>query len=117
VPDGDTLLAGTFGSANGLDEEHLQLIAKLATPQPYATMTSPVRLAHSRPPGVRRAAIFCADGGMTLAQLRALLAQGDPRASMFADPDWELHELPTGHWAMLSAPAALSQLLHRISLD
>ena len=51
---------------------------------------------------------------MTVAALRDLIAQGDPRAALFADPDWELHELPTGHWAMFSAPEALADLLHEI---
>ncbi len=115
VPDGETLIAGTFGSASGLDEVHLQLIGQRATPHPYATMTSPVRLEHHRPPGVRRAAIFCTAGGVDVAGLRKLMAQGDPRAATFADSDWELYELPTGHWAMLSLPVPLADLLHCIA--
>lgn len=115
VPDRDTLIAGAFGSATGLDEEHLQLIARLATPQPYATMTSPIQLTYPEPPGVRRAAIFCSAGGIDVAQVRDLIAKGDSRAAVFAGPDWELHELPTGHWPMFSAPAALAELLHRIA--
>ena len=115
VPDRETLVAGTFGSASGLDEEHLKLIAQRATPHPYATMTSPVRLEQDRPPGLRRAAIFCTDGGIDVAGLRQLIAKGDPRAAMFADGDWELYELPTGHWAMLSLPGPLADLLHRVA--
>jgi pimeloyl-ACP methyl ester carboxylesterase len=115
VPDRDTLLAGTFGSAAGLSDEHLALIARHATPQPYATMTSPVRLANARPPGVRRAAIFGTAGGIDVAGLRELIADGDPRAAAFADDDWELHELPTGHWAMFSLPGPLADLLHQIA--
>ncbi len=115
VPDRETLIAGAFGSASGLHEEHLQLIAQRATPHPYATMTSPVRLAHDRPPDVRRAAIFCTAGGIDVARLRTLIAHGDPRAATFTDSDWELYDLPTGHWAMLSAPGPLADLLHRIS--
>jgi pimeloyl-ACP methyl ester carboxylesterase len=115
VPDRDTILAGTFGSASGLSDEHLQLIAERATPQPYATMTSPLRLANRKPPGVRRAAIFCAANGIDVASLRELIAQGDPRAEMFAEDDWELYELPTGHWAMLSLPGALADLLYQIA--
>jgi pimeloyl-ACP methyl ester carboxylesterase len=115
VPDRRTLVAGTFGSAGGLREEHLRLIAERATPQPYATMTSPVRLAHDKPPGVRRVAIFCTDGGVDVAGLRALIAAGDPRAAVFADDEWELHDLATGHWAMLSLPGPLADLLHQIA--
>jgi pimeloyl-ACP methyl ester carboxylesterase len=115
VPDRETLLTGTFGSASGLEEEHLRLIAARATPQPYATMTSPLRLAHERPPGVRRAAIFCTAGGIDLAGVRELIARGDARGAPFADAGWELHELPTGHWAMFSSPGPLADLLHDVA--
>jgi pimeloyl-ACP methyl ester carboxylesterase len=115
VPDRQTLIAGVFGSASGLREEHLQLIAQRATPHPYATMTSPVRLAQDRPRDVRRTAIFCTAGGIDVASLRELIAQGDPRAATFADSDWELYDLPTGHWAMLTLPGPLADLLHRIA--
>lgn len=115
VPDRETLSAGTFGSASGLREEHLQLIVERATPQPYATMTSPLHLAHSEPRDTRRVAIFCADGGIDVERLRELIAEGSPRATIFADADWELFDLPTGHWPMLSLPGPLAELLHRIA--
>ena len=76
---------------------------------------APAVLAHPRPPGVRRAAIFCTDGGITVAAIRSLLDQGDPRASVFADPDWDLREMATGHWAMVSAPEQAAQTLHEIA--
>jgi hypothetical protein len=47
--------------------------------------------------------------------LRELIAQGDPRAQPFADADWELYELPTGHWAMLSLPGPLADVLDQIA--
>ncbi|MGO9487830.1 MAG: alpha/beta fold hydrolase [Solirubrobacteraceae bacterium] len=115
VPDRETLVAGRFGSTSGLTEEHLRLIAERATPHPYATMTSPLRLNHAQPPEVRRAAIFCTQGGIDVAQLRTLIADGDPRAAIFATEDWELSDLPTGHWPMLSLPSALASLLGRIA--
>lgn len=52
---------------------------------------------------------------MNVAQVRELIAAGDPRAATFAAPDWELHDLETGHWAMWSAPEALAGLLHEIA--
>jgi len=115
VPDRQTLVSGVFGSVSGLEEAHLQLIATRATPQPYATMTSPVRLTHAHPPGVRRVAIFCSAGGIDLASVRAAIARGDPRAAPFAEADWELHELHAGHWAMFSSPGPLAKLLHEIA--
>jgi pimeloyl-ACP methyl ester carboxylesterase len=115
VPDRETLISDEFGSASGLREEHLQLIAQRATAHPYATMTSAVRITHDWPRDVRRAAIFCTAGGTDVASLRELIAQGDPRAAAFADSDWELYDLPTGHWAMLSLPGPLADVLHRIA--
>ena len=115
VPDRETLRSGAFGSAGGLTDDDLGRLLERATPQPYATFTTPLRLDHDQAPDVRRVAIFCSDGGMSLAALRELLAQQDPRAAMFAAPDWELHELPTGHWSMFSAPDALAALLHEIA--
>jgi len=38
-------------------------------------------------------------------------------AAEWLDPArWELHELPTGHWAMLTMPEALADLLHLVAL-
>jgi pimeloyl-ACP methyl ester carboxylesterase len=115
VPDRETLTAGTFGSTSGLGEEHLRLIAERATAQPYATFTSPIRLTHGWPDGVRRCAIFCTAGGIDVERMRSLIEQEDPRAAPFADADWELHDLPTGHWPMLSLPGPLAELLHEIA--
>ncbi len=115
VPDRETLRTGAFGSASGLRDEHLRLLEELATPQPYATMTSPLRLSHGGSGSVRRAAIFCAAGGIDVERVRELIAQGDPRVVIFADPDWELYELPTGHWPMLSLPGPLADLLRDIA--
>jgi pimeloyl-ACP methyl ester carboxylesterase len=115
VPDRDALARGLFGSTAGLEERHFAVFEQRGTPQPYATFTTPLRLARARPPDVRRAAIFCTDGGITVADIRTLLEQGDPRAALFADPDWDLRELATGHWAMFSAPEQVAELLHMIA--
>ncbi|MHB1836562.1 MAG: alpha/beta fold hydrolase [Solirubrobacteraceae bacterium] len=115
VPDRATLETGRFGSTAGLTDEHFAAIAQRGTPQPYATFTSPLRLEHERPPGVRRCAIFCTAGGITVAALRDLLARRDPRAAPFADPDWDLRELATGHWAMFSVPDQVADTLHDIT--
>jgi pimeloyl-ACP methyl ester carboxylesterase len=115
VPDRATLETGAYGSAAGLGDADFARLAALGTPHPLRTFSSPLRLEHERPPGVRRVAVFCAEGGMTVAAVRALLAEGDPRAAVFADPDWELHELPTGHWAMFSAPALTAAKLAEVA--
>jgi len=115
VPDRDTLARGVFGSTAGLEDRHFATIEQRGTSQPYATFTSPLRLSHARPPGVRRAAVFCTEGGITVAAIRTLLEQGDPRAALFADPDWDLRELATGHWAMFTAPEQVADALNQIA--
>jgi pimeloyl-ACP methyl ester carboxylesterase len=115
VVDAETLAAGMFGSAAGLDQAQLRMIEQRGTPQPYATFTSPLRLTRSEPPPYRRAMVLCTAGGITAAMLRELIAQGDPRAAAISAPDWELYELATGHWSMFSSPVELADLLHRLA--
>jgi hypothetical protein len=116
VPGRETLESGLFGSTSGLRDSDFRLIERLATPQPFATFTSRLRLMSNSARELRRVAIFCSAGGMSVATLRELIARGDPRAASFASVAWELEELDTGHWAMLSAPGPLSELLHRIAI-
>jgi pimeloyl-ACP methyl ester carboxylesterase len=113
APDRQTLQSGLYGSVSGLSERDFDLIERLATAQPYATFTSRLRLRAGAAPGPRRVVILCAAGGMSVALLRELVAKGDPRAAVFAKGDWQLEEIATGHWSMLSAPDALAKVLHR----
>jgi pimeloyl-ACP methyl ester carboxylesterase len=115
VPDRETLESGMFGSVSGMTEEHLELVQRLGTPQPFKTFTSALELEHEVLEGVQRAAIFCTDGGVDVRLLQSLLEQGDPRAAMFAGPDWQLYELPTGHWAMFSEPELAAEVLAKIA--
>lgn len=115
VPDRVTIESGIFGSAAGLRDEHFKLMEKRGTPQPYATLTSPVRTVRDVAGDVRRIAILCTASGMNVETVRGLIAEGDPRVGVFAAPDWDLRELATGHWAMWSAPQELADLLHEIA--
>jgi len=59
-----------------------------------------------------RRVIVCSDGGFSVAQIEAALASDDPGMfAVYAGPGWAFDELHTGHWPMLSAPAALADLL------
>ncbi len=115
VPDVATLRSDAFGSTAGLSDGHLTILERRGTPQPYRTFTSPLRLTHERPPGVRRVVVFCTAGGIDVALLQHMLEEGDRRALMFAAADWELHEIATGHWAMLSEPEITAELLAEIA--
>lgn len=115
VPDRELLASGLYGSVIGLDERHFRLLDERATAHPYATFTAPLRLTDTPPAAVKRVAILCSAGGLDLATVRDLIAQGDPRVAVFSGPEWELRELPTGHWPMLSLPGPLADLLHEIA--
>ncbi len=115
VPDVATLRSDAFGSVVGLTDEQLAILESRGTPQPYRTFTSPLRLTHDQPPGVRRAVVFCTAGGIDVALLQHMLEEGDRRALMFAAADWELHEIATGHWAMFSEPEITAELLGEIA--
>src|SRR4051794_37922190 len=117
VPDRDTLAHGLFGSTSGLEDRPLRRDRAARHAAALRDLHHALRLAHARPPGVRRAAIFCTEGGITVAAIRTLLEQGDPRAALFADADWDLRELATGHWAMFSAPEQVAVALHQIAAD
>jgi pimeloyl-ACP methyl ester carboxylesterase len=115
VPDRATLESGIFGSAAGLGDEHFRLLAQRGTPHPFATFTSPVHVERDVGGLVRRVAIFATEGAMSTATVADLIAAGDPRVEALAAPDWELHDLATGHWAMWSAPEPLAELLHTVA--
>jgi pimeloyl-ACP methyl ester carboxylesterase len=115
VPDRPTLESGLFGSTSGLEESHFGLLSERGSAHPYASFTSPLRLTRDSVGSIRRAAILCSAGGIDLETLREMIAGGDPRATAFADPDWELRELPTGHWPMFSLPRPLAELLHELA--
>jgi pimeloyl-ACP methyl ester carboxylesterase len=115
VPDRATLETGMYGSAAGLTDEHFATVAERGTPQPYATMTSPLRLTRTEPAPLRRAMVICTAGGLNAGLIRSLVEQGDPRAAGMTGLGWELHELDTGHWSMFSAPDATADLLSRIA--
>jgi pimeloyl-ACP methyl ester carboxylesterase len=115
VPDRPTLESGMYGSAAGLTDEHFATVAERGTPQPYATMTSPLRLTRSEPASLRRAMVICTAGGLTADLISSLVDQGDPRAAGMTGLEWELHELDTGHWSMFSAADATADLLALIA--
>ncbi len=72
---------------------------------------------------MRRIGITCTEGGLSTDVIRRLVTRGDPIAKMLGTEEWldaakwDLYELPTGHWAMLTMPDALVDLLHLVALD
>lgn len=91
---------------------YLARLRAKATPQPFGMYTQPLRLGRPRSRPYGRVRIVCSENFLTLGKPRELLASGEPRARVFATPDWRFHELPTDHWPMFSTPEALTELLH-----
>ena len=72
-------------------------------PHPLASFLQAVRLTGALAQVPRREFVYCSGwDGTPFAELRTRLQ---------ADPDWRVHELPTGHDAMNEAPDAVAALL------
>ena len=100
-------LAG-FGSLEGVDEDHLRLLYLRATPQPFGTYKGRLRLANPAREALPKLGIVCS---FPLAQVREMIASGNPLFRGLAGPEWRFAELPTGHWPMFSRPDDLADLL------
>ena len=100
-------LAG-FGSLEGVDEDHLRLLYLRATPQPFGTYKGRLRLANPAREALPKLGIVCS---FPLAQVRMMIASGNPLFRGLAGPEWRFAELPTGHWPMFSRPDDLADLL------
>lgn len=100
-----------MASLAGLGEAELAFMAAKVVAQPFNAYLQPLRLTSSYEGAYRRVAVLCTDGGFSIAQFKELIATGEPAFQPFAAPDWQYHEIATGHWPMLSAPSELATLL------
>ncbi len=89
----------------GLDEAALALLRTRGTPHPRASVTQPLgpRATSQDLPTTLVACTFPAD------QLKEMMAVGHPFLSGLTEAETVM--LPTGHWPMLSEPAALAVVL------
>lgn len=101
---------GEQASVAGLDAANLALLDAKATAQPWATYTQPLRLDHEGQGSYERVVIACDD-------IRSMVAAGIPPIVAMTRPPWHYLELETGHWPMLSQPAALADLLAGLAGD
>lgn len=89
----------------GLCAADLAELARRAGPHPWGTLTEPANWS-GRAASVPRTLISCS---MPMDQVHAMIEQGHPWLAGLVDA--QLLALPTGHWPMLSEPAALADLL------
>ena len=97
-----------MASLEGVDEDHLRLLYSRATPQPFGTYTQPLRLKNPAREALPKLGILCS---FSLAQVKEMIATGNPLFREVAGPEWRFVELPTGHYPMFSRPEDLAELL------
>ncbi|MEV5444703.1 alpha/beta hydrolase [Streptomyces sp. NPDC052644] len=99
-----------WGSTDGVPADALDRLTRQAVPQPPRTLTEPLRLtgAYAKAP---TSGVLCVANGTSIALVQSLVALGDPRLQVLTEPQVTFHELPTGHWPMLSAPGELADAL------
>lgn len=90
----------------GLDGADRDWVARRQTPHPFAPYREPLAFDDARWRALPRSYIDCRSPALASieASRRRVRSQGD----------WDLHELPTGHDPMISAPAEFAALLTRI---
>ncbi|MFF6885645.1 dienelactone hydrolase family protein [Streptomyces sp. NPDC012421] len=101
-----------WGSLDGLSGDDLARLDRLAVPQPARTLTEPLRLGGGLD-RVPASAVMCTADGPGVDVVEMLVRTGPPRFRKLAGPGYAFHELPTGHWPMLSHPGELADTLLR----
>ncbi|MFJ5999032.1 alpha/beta hydrolase [Streptomyces sp. NPDC092370] len=101
-----------WGSTAGVGEAALDRLTALAAPQPLGTLLQPLRLTGAVA-AVPVTGVLCARNGAGIGMVQRLVDFGDPALAVLTQPQVTFFELPTGHWPMLSCPAALTDVLLR----
>jgi len=91
----------------GLDARARTMLETRAVAQPFATYTQPLRLTGKG--GARHRQVLIACNGFRE------IAAAQPQIAAFLTPDWQRHDLDTGHWPMLSAPGPLVEVLAKLT--
>ncbi|WP_316520425.1 alpha/beta fold hydrolase [Kitasatospora brasiliensis] len=104
-------LAEHGSSVAGLDEAALAHVREFATPEPAEAFRDRLRLTGAGE-HLPHALVSCS---YPLAQVRELIAAGHPFFAALSGPNWELRELPTGHWPMFSRPTDTAAVLAELA--
>ncbi|EFG04178.1 alpha/beta fold hydrolase [Streptomyces clavuligerus] len=91
-------------SLDGLDDALRRTLRERATPQPFASYEQRLTGVVEPGPDVDRVVVACGD-------FTTLLDAGVPMLDFLGKPPWRRFDVPTGHWPMLSEPAALAAVL------
>ncbi|MFI6142047.1 alpha/beta fold hydrolase [Streptomyces griseus] len=99
-----------WGSTAGLSAATLDDLTARAAPQPLGTLLQPLRLTGAVA-DVPVTGVLCTGNGPGVEMLQIMVDVGDPALRSLAEARVPFFELPTGHWPMLSCPAALAGTL------
>jgi pimeloyl-ACP methyl ester carboxylesterase len=94
-------------SDQGLDDADKRLISARVTDQPVGPYTQPLRRTGAGD-ALPKTLISCS---FPLDQVKAMIDQGHPFFAALSGPEWELRELPTGHWPMFSRASETADVL------
>ena len=108
VPSWEELENVNGASLEGLGDKKRRLMRSRAVAQPFSTYTQPLRL-QKRTEGALIKTLIASS--FPLAQVREMIASGHPWFRELGGPEWQLLELPTGHWPMFSRPDDLAEVL------
>ncbi len=93
-----------FGIPPGPDADWVR---RRLTPQPFATLTSPLGLLHPHGNGVPRSYVACIGASFPGIGYAWDIAR--------TEPGWDYHELPAGHDSMITAAPATMAILERLT--
>jgi pimeloyl-ACP methyl ester carboxylesterase len=96
----------------GMTADDLRRFREKGTGQPAATFAQPIRLTNPDGPTCPRAYIWCS---------ASIFPPGEPVTvpdylkPYDNTPGWRMHQIPTGHWPMFSAPRETAETLLRVA--
>ncbi|MER7672568.1 alpha/beta hydrolase family protein [Kitasatospora sp. NPDC096128] len=105
------VIAADGASIEGLDEATLARVGARVTPHPAGAYRDRLRLTGAGA-ALPQALVSCS---FPLDRVREMIAAGHPWFVGMDGPNWELRELPTGHWPMFSRPADTAALLAELA--
>lgn len=109
IPDA-AWLRGSGASLDGLDDDTLETMWDRAAPEPGGVVTGAATRGVNDPTLPKTLVASSLPGE----QVRALAAAGVPAFAELTGTEWAIRDLPTGHWPMLSEPAALAAALREV---
>ena len=104
-------LAAHGTSAEGLDEAVRARIGARVTPHPAGAYRDRLRLSGAGA-GLPQALVSCS---FPIARVHAMIEADHPWFAGTGGRNWELRELPTGHWPMFSRPADTAAVLAELA--